>query len=331
MARSTREIEGESAGLMVEDPAVQDRERSPAREALLATLPIRSRRREVWTGIFVIAGVLAVLVALFTLTDAATFRGRYIVTTVVPDAGGIRRGDPVQMRGVNIGRVQRFEMVPEGVAIRLELEGEYRVPSDSRILLRSAGMLGGVVADVDPGRATELLRGGDILPGARVDGVFDLAGDVGSRANDVLDRIRDALSDQTVTALGDGAAELRSLLTELNQLTAEQRRGLGELTSSLSRSAAGVERVATGPELSKVIARLEAMASETEAVTASLGRVSTSLEVALARLERGEGTLGKLSVDESLYNNVSEAAASLDSLLTDVRTRPERYFRVRLF
>lgn len=313
MARSTREIEDRS------------------REALLAALPNRSRRREVWTGIFVIAGVLAVLVALFTLTDAATFRGRYIVTTVVPDAGGIRRGDPVQMRGVNIGRVQRFEMVPEGVAIRLELEGDYRVPRDSRVLLRSAGVLGGVVAEVEPGRSADALRGSDLLSGSRVGGVFDLADDVGSRASDVLERIKEALNDQTVSALGDGAAELRVLLTELNQLAAEQRRGLGELTSSLSRSAAGVERVAAGPELARILGRLDAMATETETVAASLGRASASLEVLLARLERGEGTLGRLSTDESLYNNVSQAAASLDALLADVRANPERYFRVRIF
>ena len=50
-------------------------------------------------------------------TDAATFRGRYIITTFVPNAGGIRRGDPVQMRGVNIGRVTDFQMVPDGVAV----------------------------------------------------------------------------------------------------------------------------------------------------------------------------------------------------------------------
>jgi phospholipid/cholesterol/gamma-HCH transport system substrate-binding protein len=53
--------------------------------------------------------------------------------------------------------------------------------------------------------------------------------------------------------------------------------------------------------------------------------------LALARLERGEGTLGRLSVDAELYENVNQAAASLDALLQDVRLRPERYFRVRLF
>jgi phospholipid/cholesterol/gamma-HCH transport system substrate-binding protein len=294
-------------------------------------MPVRSRGREVWTGVFVLAGLLAVLTALFTLTDAATFRGRYLVTTVVPDAGGIRRGDPVQMRGVNIGRVQRFQMVPEGVAIRLELEGEYTVPRDSRVVLRSSGLLGGVVADIEPGGSAEKLRGKDLLPGVRAGGVFDLADDVGSRASDVLGQLREALSDQTVSALGDGATELRVLLGELNLLAAEQRQGLAELSRSLSRSAAGVERVATGPELERIMGRLDAMAERTESVTESLGRASRSLELALERVERGEGTLGRLSTDSELYENVSQAAASLDSLLQDVRLRPERYFRVRLF
>jgi phospholipid/cholesterol/gamma-HCH transport system substrate-binding protein len=298
---------------------------------LLATLPARSRGREVWAGVFVLAGILAVLIALFTLTDAATFRGRYVVTTVVPDAGGIRRGDPVQMRGVNIGRVQRFQMVPEGVAIRLELEGEYAVPRDSRVVLRSSGLLGGVVADVEPGIATERLRESDLLPGERAGGVFDLADDVGSRASDVLGQIREALSDQTVSALGDGATELRGLLGELSLLATEQRQGLAELSRSLTRSATGVERVATGPELERILGRLDAMVARTDAVTESLGRASRSLELALARLERGEGTLGRLSVDAELYENVNQAAASLDALLQDVRLRPERYFRVRLF
>src|SRR5690242_14118247 len=96
--------------------------------------PIRSPRRELQVGVFVLAGVLALLAALFTLTDPGTFRGRYYATAVVRDAEGIRRGDPVQMLGVNIGRVRSFQIVrdnsgaPRGVQIKLELEGDYRVP-----------------------------------------------------------------------------------------------------------------------------------------------------------------------------------------------------------
>ena len=76
--------------------------------------PSRGQSREAMVGLFVILGVAAVLITLYTLTDAAMFRGRYFVRTLVPDAGGIRRGDPVQMRGVNIGRVQRVPHLAGG-------------------------------------------------------------------------------------------------------------------------------------------------------------------------------------------------------------------------
>ena len=42
------------------------------------------------------------------------------------------------MRGVNIGRVKRFLISPEGVAIHLEIEGEYKIPTDSQVELSSA-------------------------------------------------------------------------------------------------------------------------------------------------------------------------------------------------
>ena len=48
--------------------------------------PIRTPRREVQVGIFVLVGVLALLAALFALTDPGTFRGRYYVTAVVGSA-----------------------------------------------------------------------------------------------------------------------------------------------------------------------------------------------------------------------------------------------------
>jgi len=51
---------------------------------------LRRRRREVWVGLFVMAGLTATLIVLTTMTDAALFRGRYIVSTVVPNASGIR-------------------------------------------------------------------------------------------------------------------------------------------------------------------------------------------------------------------------------------------------
>ena len=142
-----------------------DSDPSPPEDRDAAAPPVKGSNQTLWVGVFLILAILAGLAALFILTDAAIFRGRYIVTTHVPNAGGIRRGDPVQMLGVNIGRVQRFKIDHSGVAIRLELEGEYDVPADSHILLKSSGLLGGMVADIVPGDSKERLRNGDTIPG----------------------------------------------------------------------------------------------------------------------------------------------------------------------
>lgn len=300
-------------------------------QELMSALPARSTHREIRVGMFVVVGVLAFLIALFTLTDVGTFRGRYYVSTVVESAGGMRRGDPVQMRGVNIGRVTGFEMVPEGVSVELELYDRYTVPDDSRVLVRSSGLLGGMVVDVVPGDSPDDLDDGDVIPGGLEPGVLEAAAGLGGQAESVLARVDALLSQRTVGAVGESAAELQVLLAELNALVTQQRSELAEVSTSLRRSAAGVERATAGPELERSVARIDSLTVRLDAASATIGRASSSLETVLARIERGEGTLGKLSADDQLYDNLNTTAVSLRELIADIRRDPRRYLNVSVF
>src|SRR5439155_434653 len=122
-------------------------------------------RREAWVGVFVIFGVLSVLVALFTFTEPSTFRGRYKLSCTVEQAGGVRRGDAVQYRGVTIGRIRGFELSPTGVTLRLEIENRYRVPRDSHVELLPNALIGGSVAQIIGGESGEAAPDGAVLPG----------------------------------------------------------------------------------------------------------------------------------------------------------------------
>jgi phospholipid/cholesterol/gamma-HCH transport system substrate-binding protein len=298
---------------------------------LVTAAPRPTARREVTVGFFVLAGFIAVIIALFTLTDVSTLRNRYMVTTVVPDAAGIRKGDPVQMLGVNIGRVRGFEIAPTGVRVRLELSNDYPVPVDSRVELVSSGLLGGTVAEIVPGESAEVLRRDGVLSGTTGLGLMDTAGDLSTRADDVMMRVQTMLSDQTVGAVGSSAVELQRMLVDLSAIAAQQRTELGALSASLRRSAAGVESAATAPELNRSIARLDAITLQLDTTIGSLDRASTSLESVIGRMDRGEGTLGRLSRDDELYNNLNQAAANLNTLATDIRENPRRYINVRVF
>ena len=307
--------------------------------------PTRSPRREVQVGIFVLGGILAVIAALFILTDPGMFRGRYIVSTVVTDAGGIRRGDPVQMRGVNIGRVQRFKIAKDNVEIRLELEGEYKVPKDSHVELKSGGLLGGTIAEVVPGDSPEYLHNGDHVDGRMVPGLFDAANRVAGQVEKVMGQVEKLMTDTTVknfAATADNAQvasrDMRRLLVDVSAAVAEQRKTLATLEASLQKSAVGLERVTTGPELDRALKRLDTLGERMDTVTASLQRSSESVETVAARAAKGEGSLGKLMTDEELYrdlnqtvNNLNEATLSLNRLLDDIQKNPKKYINLKVF
>lgn len=305
---------------------------------LSSTVPMRSSRREIQIGFFFLLGIVAVVTALLMLTDPGTFRGRYDITTTVPDAGGLRKGDPVQMRGVNVGRVRGFHITQGGVTVDMEMEREYEVPADSRISMESGGLLGGMIVEVVPGRSAERVRDGAELPGTAAAGMFDVATTVGTRADTVLGRAAAMLDPRTIQAVGGSAQELQVMLTSLAGLATEQRREIALLSASLRRSAEGVESATTRPELQRAVARMDSITLQLDRSTASLNRSTTSLETVLGRIERGEGTLGKLSSDETLYNNLNQAAlsanrtaSSADSLMADIKRNPRKYINLEVF
>jgi phospholipid/cholesterol/gamma-HCH transport system substrate-binding protein len=300
-------------------------------EDLISTLPAASSSREVRVGIFVLLGVVTFFVLLFTMTDVGTFRGRYNAVTIVEDAGGVRRGDPVQMRGVNIGRVIRFGMVPGGVAVTMELSNDYAVPTDSRVMVRSSGLLGGMVAEIIPGESEQRLRNGDVLPGDSEGTLVGALEGIGDQADDVLGRMQRLLSDGTLGAVDQGTAEARAVLAQLGGLATEQRREMAQLTSSLRRTATELEGATSQAQLGESLARMDAITRQLDVTTASLGRSTAALEVVLGRIQRGEGTLGRLSQDDALYENLNAAAVNMSALMDDVRADPRRYFSVRVF
>jgi len=296
------------------------------------------RRREVWVGLFVVAGLAGILIVLSTMTDAALFRGRYIVSTIVPDAAGIRKGDPIQMRGVNIGRINGFRIEKDEVEVRLEIEGEYPVPKDSVVELKASGLLGGLVADVIPGTSSEMAKWGDVLEGRSGIGLFDKMDSLAGEADDVAERVKALLSEEMVGDLQGSASEARDLLKRLSGTVSEQRGELKALTESLRRSAEGLEKVTTGDELEETVKQVQALTERADEVLAGLDTSSKSLESILGRIDRGEGSLGKLTTDEELYDNVASAAANLDktatelqALLEDIRLKPKKYLKLSLF
>lgn len=300
--------------------------------------PVRRRESAAWVGLFLIIGIVAVLGTLFVMTEPAMFRGRYIIFTTVSNAGGMRRGDAVQMRGVPIGRVMTLRISQEGVRIQMEIEGEYKIPRDSHVEIKSGGIMSGMVVDVVPGTAAEFIRQGDVLSGVSGQGLGDITASLNEQASKVLESAQSLLSEQMVTSVRDSSGELARLLRQLNTTVGEQRKELSTLTASLQRSSAGLEKATSGPELERSIKRIDEVTARMSEVSSSLDRSSKQVEGIIARMDRGEGTLGKMSRDPALYDNLTQAAhnvnqasININKLTEEIRRNPKKYLKVSVF
>lgn len=136
----------------------------------------------------------------------------------------------------------------------------------------------------------------------------------------------------------DSSQDLRRLLGEVAESVDVQRVQLEAMSGSLRRSAEQVERTVTAPEIDATLERMEQLATGLAAAADVLGRTVTSADSILGRVDRGEGTLGLLARDERLYQEVSDAAASMRlmaeefaRLAADIRKNPKRYVQVSVF
>lgn len=301
----------------------------------MAAVPHSTGGREARVGLFVLLGLVSFVIVLFWMTDPATLRGRYILVTSVDHAGGVRAGDPVQMQGVNVGRVHGFDMVgPNRVDITLEIEGQWRIPEGSRTVMGGAGLFGGRTIEISTTEATTYYEEGDTLPGegASGAGLLGSVDELGGRAGTVLERLEGLLSRETVGSVQGSAQELEQLLTDLSAVTREQRGAINELMESLTRSAAGLEgAAAAGPDVARAAARADSAMAMLTVTSQNLDAATLSLRTVLDRMESGEGTLGRLSADETLYVNLNTAAESLAALIQDLQDNPNRYINISIF
>jgi len=304
-------------------------------EEILAATPRGTGGREVQIGAFVLVGLITFVVILFWMTDPAMFRGRHLLVTEVSNAGGIRAGDPVQMYGVNLGRISRFEMVDEGrVFITLEIFPPWQIPVGSYTRMGAAGMFGGRTMEIVSSGAAQYYMDGDTLrgEGAAGDGLLGAVDQLSVQATQVLGSIDSLLNPETVGSIQGSASALETLLTDLSELAKDQRVALQDLTESLRGAAQGLEEAsAAGPDIASAVARADSAMAVLTTTGENLDAATESLRSVLARMDRGEGTLGRLSTDETLYVSLSEAAASLTTLLEDLQAHPNKYINISIF
>src|SRR5260221_9149765 len=113
---------------------------------------------------------------------------------------------------------------------------------------------------------------------------------------------------QNRAVLDETLASLRATSRTAKALTTDREAQLRHTLDSFERSAAGMERL-----------------------TGQLDSLRASLQNVSAKVDRGEGTLGKLVNDPKLYDDARESVAQLHQLIADIKKNPKKYINLKVF
>lgn len=299
---------------------------------------MRGREREVVLGAIVFLAVVTLVAGTTWLSERyAGAAGGYQLQVLFDSVPGLQRGSAVTIRGVKVGKVLRIALEAGQPVVTIGFESLDRLPHESRILLKSDGLLGGKMIEVQPaadrGQAYE---DGDTIRGITGGGIEALSDSAAMLARRFNAAMMQAMSEENLTHLQNLLARMDSSAGHLRQMLQENRGTVSGLLDTLSQ-ASGEARGMLGENRAEVrktvrslrrsTERLAAMSEDMQDASASLKKVLADLGAVSERLRAGEGTLGRLLQDEGIYQSLDRTLVSVDSLLEGIKRDPGRYIK----
>jgi len=135
---------------------------------------------ETTAGIFVVFGLLAIAYMTVKLGHVS-FLGdnSYPLYAPFTTVSGLRAGSPVDMLGIEVGRVERFTMDQKNqrVVMEISIQKDIKVYDDAIASIKTEGVIGDKYLSIDPGGAGKLLGpGGTITETQPAVDIVDLIG-----------------------------------------------------------------------------------------------------------------------------------------------------------
>lgn len=311
--------------------------------------PLGRYRNEAVVGLAALAAVALLAAGVRYMQSRPLWERSYTLTARFEDAGGLTEGRTVTMSGIPVGTVGDVRLAPQarGVRAELRIDEGVTVPEGSVASVGGLAALGNVQVTIErgPPGGTALEEGARLPTG----GGADLAETLRKRAGPLTARLDTALdgaagvAHQADRLLARSGGDLRATARNLRRAS-EGTRALVEnnaerldrtladaetLTADLSEAATDVRRLTeeNGDSLAVAVGRMSRVLARLETTSASAKHAAASLETVTARVEAGEGTLGRLSRDESLYRHADSTMARLSRVMKDFEDNPKRYLK----
>ena len=296
--------------------------------------------REIKTAVLVLMSILLFIWGYNFLKGKNLFDNNNKLYVIYENVAGLAPSAPVTLNGLTIGKVNSITINPDGkLLVELHITTDFPISKSSIAEIYDSGLVGGRQIAIKPNLLDKNYTvSGDYLKASSKLGLTDALAQqleplqakiqqLLENADVLFSNVNDILDTQTRQNLKNSIASLNTTLSEFSLASKSINELLAENKSKLNSTLKNVDKVSGNfATISDSLAK------------ANLGQTVKNLEKTLAKvdkimaeLEQGNGTMGKLIKDETMYTNFAKTSKELELLLQDLRLNPTRYVNVSLF
>lgn len=302
-------------------------------------------KRKLKVGVFCVAALVIFYLGTSFLKGVDAFGKKRYYYAVFENTGGLQASNAVMLNGYKVGQVTDVSILsdnPVRLCAELMITEPIKIPSDSKVLVAPKDLLGGTVVNLIFGTSTKYAKNNDTLATAVVPQITDGIDDIKSQISSILvsvDTITTVLKD--VLASEEGHQDLKQTLANIQTATKNltyileaNKDKVGHLVTNLDKFSTTLQEAS--PHLNAIIDNLDnisdsiAKANVTQLINDAQKAVS-DVQLVVDKVQRGEGSVGQLVVNDSLYQHLDSVVYNVNSLVVDFKANPKKYINVTVF
>jgi phospholipid/cholesterol/gamma-HCH transport system substrate-binding protein len=297
-------------------------------------------KKEVKVGIIMIL-VLGTLIWGFNFLKGKNFfsnKKKYYV--VYNDIAGLTESNGLFIKGYKVGHVRDIAFSDKSLKkliVCLAIESNIQIPEGTVARINTMDLIGNKAIELVFSENTKILKEGEYLVGDVEVSVtkqlepykaqaYSLIKSIDSLSTSV-NRIFDPMTIKNYREIVRNIRYTTDALASSSYIITVSLQNVQDITANIRNNNQKINQILKNTEaFSDSLSHLQLQSSLN-----NLNQTIIESREMLAHINNGQGTLGKLVMDDSLYNSLNRSVVNIDSLVNDLKNNPKKYLHFSVF
>jgi phospholipid/cholesterol/gamma-HCH transport system substrate-binding protein len=270
-------------------------------------------------GIFFALALIAGVVILELIGTGAFWKKGTPIKARFETISELKKGDPVKMAGVEIGKVEQIQLSQGQVEVTLSIDKKADVRTDSKASIKFAGLMGQNYVSLKFGSAAApKITSGTVLETEEQADLNSLMVKLQNVAEGVEGLTKNFSGENFANLLGP----FTDFLKENNPKLSAIFSNLQNISSQISKGEGTVGKMIMSDEFYSTamttVSNMNTAVADIKPVFESAKLTLDDARNVVADMRAGKGTVGKLLVDDTLYTETTTAMVNLRQVLEKI-------------